>query len=170
VPDWARAEVMLEGDVRLDGAYGAVRVPVASLGVGSSGESSAAIHFFASSEDRLWTGRYLDIVDVAPGPAGLSAPERLWAWEPAGGALEVWPVTSTVPSGEERTVRVGAVRGRSEGFIEPPRGVLFGYPFNSQSGEAPPRGPGEAYAITIPERLAPFAPPAYLPALHGRRN
>ncbi len=163
VPDWSRAVAEYYGDVRLDGAYAVLRVRPSTIGLRSAPGAAPPVQFFVAAEDRLWSGEHSDVVDVAPGAAGLTSPDHLWTWHWSAAPLAVWPWTAQVASGGTGLFRVAASRGRTDAAAPPPQGVLFLYPSNTQ-GAAAPDLPGEAFEVTVPDHLAALKPAAYLPA------
>jgi hypothetical protein len=164
VPDWDRAVAEFEGDVRLDGAYAVVRVRAETLGIRPG--SGTPIDFFVATEDRLWSGRYLDVVDVAPGGAGLTSPDRLWRWHPGDGDLAVWPWTARIEPQGAQTVRVAAARGAADGAGPPPPGILLLYPANVQEPDVAPYFTGQAFPVIVPPHLPGVLSVIHLPAMN----
>lgn len=163
VPDWSRAVAEYYGDVRLDGAYAVVRVRPGTVGL-AAGTVRAPVQFFMAAEDRLWTGEYPEVVDVAPGSAGLTAPDHLWAWDLRGAPLAVSPWTAQISPNGMGEFRVGASRGSVDAAPPPPPGVLFLYPANTSDSLASPNLTGESYRVVVPDHLTATRAPAYLPA------
>jgi hypothetical protein len=149
VPDWSRAVAEYYGDVRLDGAYTVVRVRPQTLGLPANpSEAPRPISFFFAVEDRLWTGEDPEVVDVAPGRAGLTAPERLLRWAPGEPGLAVPGWTFGLPGHSATELRAATELGRSQMMVPPPPGIVLIYPANDQLTAV-----AEALPISLPERF-----------------